>query len=187
MENILRFLDVEIIPQNQFNLTSVEETGLTFVENAILKARHACTRSGLPALADDSGIVVDALQGEPGIYSARYAGKQASDEENVDKLLENLKDVASEDRGARFECAMAFMRYPGDPTPIIACGTWQGSIQFDPTGSNGFGYDPIFYVPNHGCSAAELDTPTKNSISHRALALAQLKTFLEQYFTKLDS
>jgi XTP/dITP diphosphohydrolase len=152
----------------------VEETGLTFVENAILKARNAASHSGLPAIADDSGIEVDALQGAPGIYSARYAGLNASDGDNCRKLLDELKDVHELDRTARFQCLLVYMRHAEDPTPMIFQGTWEGSILMSPQGENGFGYDPVFYVPSEGCSAAELDAEVKNRLSHRGQALTKL-------------
>ena len=165
---------IEVVPQMAFNIPDVVEDGLSFVENAIKKARNAASHSGLPAIADDSGIEVDALSGAPGIYSARYAGPGASDEANLQKLLENLKDVPEEDRGARFQCLMVYVRHEHDPTPLICQGTWEGRILFAPRGSSGFGYDPVFYVPTHGCAAAELAPALKNQLSHRGQALRQL-------------
>ena len=163
-----------VVPQSDFGVPDVEETGLSFVENAILKARNAARHAGLPAIADDSGIEVDALRGAPGIYSARFAGPGASDAANLQKLLEDLKDVPEDDRGARFQCLMVYVRHERDPTPLICQGTWEGRILFAPRGASGFGYDPVFYVPTHGCSAAELPPELKNQLSHRGQALRQL-------------
>jgi XTP/dITP diphosphohydrolase len=165
---------IEVVPQADFGIGDAEETGLSFVENAILKARNAARHSGLPAIADDSGIEVDALNGAPGIYSARYAGEGASDEENLLKLLQALRDTPEEERSARFQCLMVYLRHAEDPTPIICQGTWEGRILFEPRGDNGFGYDPVFYVPTHDRSAAELDAETKNGLSHRGQALRKL-------------
>jgi XTP/dITP diphosphohydrolase len=174
INTILADLDIEVVPQSDFNVEEVEETGLTFVENAILKARNAAEHTGLPAIADDSGIEVDALQGAPGIFSARFAGAGASDSDNVNKLLESLKDVEDTARTARFQCVMVFMRHGLDPTPLICQGTWEGSILHAPRGESGFGYDPVFHVPTHNCSAAELSPEEKNSLSHRGQALQKL-------------
>ena len=172
--------DIEVCPQSEFSIPEAEETGLTFVENAILKARHAAQLSGLPAIADDSGIEVDALNGAPGIYSARFAGKGASDEDNLQKLLEELKDVPEEKRSARFQCLMVYLRHADDPTPLICQGTWEGRILFQPRGSGGFGYDPVFYVPTHDCASAELVPEEKNRLSHRGQALRKLVVALKQ-------
>lgn len=161
----------EVLSQSQFKVPEVEETGLTFVENAIIKARHAAYHTGLAALADDSGIEVDALQGAPGIYSARYAGKDATDAANLQKLLADLKASGSQDRNARFQCLLVYMRHAGDPTPLICQGTWEGTIIDTPRGNNGFGYDPIFFVPTEGCTSAELPPDRKNALSHRRQAL----------------
>ncbi len=167
-----------LIPQTQFNICEIEETGTTFVENAILKARHAAKISNLPAIADDSGLVVAALNDEPGIYSARYAGQGASDAENIAKLLQKLDRVPNEKRQAYFFCVLVFMRHADDPCPIIAQGRWDGFILDKPIGEKGFGYDPIFYVSTHDCSAAELPFEIKNTLSHRAKALATLQQLL---------
>lgn len=171
---MLADFDVQVLPQSEFDVSEVEETGLTFVENAILKARNAAQQSGLPAIADDSGLEVDALNGAPGIYSARYAGKDASDEQNLQKLLQDLKDVPEAERTARFQCLMVFLRHADDPTPLICQGTWEGIITFEPKGENGFGYDPVFYVPEQQCTSAELPAETKNRLSHRGQALRAL-------------
>jgi XTP/dITP diphosphohydrolase len=168
---MLGALDLEVLPQSQFSIPDADETGLSFVENAILKARNAASHSQLPALADDSGLEVDALDGAPGIYSARYAGEGASDEANLRKLLGELREVPEGQRTARFQCVIAFMRHARDPVPLIAQGTWEGRILFEPRGSNGFGYDPVFFVPTQGCSSAELDPSVKNALSHRGQAL----------------
>jgi len=169
---------IEVLPQSAFNVIEVEETGLTFVENALLKARNAAAHSGLPAIADDSGLEVDALNGAPGIYSARYAGSDASDSDNLTKLLAALADVPGAQRTARFQCLMVYMEHANDPTPIICQGTWEGRILFEPRGTQGFGYDPVFFVRTHNCSAAELPPIVKNNLSHRGQALRQLLTAL---------
>ena len=169
-----------VLPQSEFNVDNVEETGLSFVENAILKARHACAQTGLPALADDSGIAVDALLGRPGIYSARYAGEPASDVNNNAKLLEQLHGVPEQQRTARYHCILAFMRHAEDPTPILCHGSWEGVILTAPRGEGGFGYDPLFFVPSHQCTAAELDSAEKNRISHRGLAMQELLFTLQK-------
>ncbi|NBC13942.1 MAG: RdgB/HAM1 family non-canonical purine NTP pyrophosphatase [Gammaproteobacteria bacterium] len=163
---------MQVLPQRDFDIDEAEETGLTFVENAILKARHAAAGSALPAIADDSGIEVDALDGAPGIYSARYAG--ADDEANNAKLLAALAHVPDAARSARYQCVMVYLRHARDPTPLICIGTWEGRILREPRGSNGFGYDPLFFVPTHQCTAAELDPETKNALSHRGQALRAL-------------
>jgi XTP/dITP diphosphohydrolase len=164
----------EIKAQSEFGVTSVDETGLTFVENAILKARHACTITGLPAIADDSGIEVDALRGAPGIYSARFAGENASDEENNLKLLQSLQHVPKGDRTARYQCVLVYMQHDMDPTPIICQAAWEGMILDAPRGKGGFGYDPLFFVPDQNCSAAELERGKKNILSHRGQAMQML-------------
>ena len=171
---LLADFDMQVSPQSEFNIEEVEETGLTFVENSILKARHAAACAGLPAIADDSGLEVDALKGAPGIYSARYAGSGATDEDNLYKLLAELKDVPEAERTARFQCLMVYMRHGTDPTPLICQGTWEGVITFEPQGENGFGYDPVFFVPTHNCTSAELPAETKNKLSHRGQALSAL-------------
>lgn len=178
-QHLLAKLNIDMLPQSQFNVDSEEETGLTFVENAILKARHAAKISGLPAIADDSGIEVDALNGQPGIYSARYAGEDASDAENNAKLLKNLEGLQETQRTARFHCVLVYLRHADDPTPLVCHGAWEGRILEAPSGDRGFGYDPLFYVPSEGCSAADLPKEVKNSISHRAVALRKLAEQLQ--------
>lgn len=174
LNQMLAGLGMQAVPQSDFALPEVEETGLTFVENAILKARHAAERTGLPAIADDSGLEVDALNGAPGIYSARYAGPQASDAENLQKLLRDLQGVPQVERTARFQCLLVYLRHALDPTPLICQGSWEGRILTAPCGENGFGYDPVFYVPGADCAAAELSPQSKNKLSHRGQALAKL-------------
>jgi len=169
--SILKGCNIEVISQSKFNLFEIEETGKTFVENAILKARVATRISGLPAIADDSGLEVDILGGEPGIYSARYAGKNATDEENLQLLIRNILDSGVSLPKARFQCVIVYLRYSLDPMPLIVSGTWEGIMVSEPRGNNGFGYDPIFYVPTHDCTSAELDPDEKNCISHRGQAL----------------
>jgi XTP/dITP diphosphohydrolase len=171
---MLADLDLQVLPQSAFNIEEVEETGLSFVENAILKARHAAAKSGLPAIADDSGLEVDALNGAPGIYSARYAGAGATDTQNLQKLLADLEKVPQEQRTARFQCLLVYMRHAQDPTPRIYQGTWEGRIIFEPRGESGFGYDPVFFVPGHNCTSAELAPEVKNALSHRGQALRLL-------------
>ncbi|MEQ1484160.1 RdgB/HAM1 family non-canonical purine NTP pyrophosphatase [Methyloglobulus sp.] len=168
-----------IIPQSEFIQSEAEETGITFVENALLKARYAAQHSHLPVLADDSGLTVDALSGAPGIFSARYAGIGASDQDNINKLLMELKDVPLAERTARFICVLVLIEHANDPVPIIAQGIWEGRILFNTTGANGFGYDPVFWVPGHDCSSAELSADLKNSLSHRGQALRQLSALLK--------
>ena len=168
---------ITVRPQSDFTDIEAEETGLTFVENALIKARHAARVSGLPALADDSGLAVDALGGAPGIYSARYAGG-GGDAANNAKLLEALKDVPDTERGAQFICALALLRHAEDPIPLICEGAWQGRILHAPSGEHGFGYDPLFWVPERDCSSAELSPQEKNQLSHRARAMALLKARL---------
>lgn len=165
--------NIEVITQKELNVTDAEETGLSFVENAIIKARNASQITGLPALADDSGIEVDALNGAPGIYSARYSG--AGDQANNTKLLTELAGVQFEQRSARFQCVLVYLRHATDPTPQIFQGTWEGRILEQASGVNGFGYDPIFYVPSEGCSAAELTKEHKNRISHRGQAMLKFR------------
>ena len=163
---------ITLIPQTELGVSDADETGLSFVENAIIKARHACAVTGKPALADDSGIEVDALDGAPGIYSARYSG--AGDKANNEKLLEALKGLPEEQRSARFQCVLVYMRHENDPTPQVFQGSWEGRILTAPSGTEGFGYDPVFFVPGEGVSAAELSKERKNELSHRGQAIQQL-------------
>lgn len=171
--------DITVVPQSDFGVPDADETGLTFVENAILKARNAAAHTGLPAIADDSGLEVDFLNGAPGIYSARYAGQGGSSANN-DKLLHVLSGVEEEQRGARFQCLLVYLRHADDPTPIICQGTWEGRILTALRGDAGFGYDPLFYVPDEACSAAELSAERKNEISHRGQALRCLLAALSK-------
>ena len=176
LRSMLSRKKIALISQSELEVTEVEETGFNFVENALIKARHACMETGLPAIADDSGLEVDALAGEPGIYSARYAsvsGPTADAENNV-KLLQELEQVPEQDRTARFQCVIVYLIHYKDPMPLICQGTWEGRILFSERGSNGFGYDPLFYVPTHGCTSAQLDAEVKNSLSHRGQALRKL-------------
>jgi XTP/dITP diphosphohydrolase len=175
IQQLLTGCGVEIVLQSDLGIADVAETGFTFVENAILKARHAATLSGLPAMADDSGLEVDALNGAPGIYSARYAGPGSSDTDNNARLLRELKDIPDGLRSARFQCAIVYMRHAKDAMPLVCTGTWEGRILLDPRGKHGFGYDPLFYVSTHQCSSAELPPDVKNKISHRARALQALR------------
>ena len=172
LRRILKPLELSLIPQSEFNVPEVDENGLSFVENAIIKARATAKATGLPAIADDSGLEVDYLQGAPGIYSARYSG--AGDAANNAKLLSELGDLPLQQRTARFQCVLVYMRHWQDPTPIVCQGTWEGQILFESSGENGFGYDPLFYIPSHQCSSAALSAEVKNSISHRAKASARL-------------
>lgn len=178
INELLQTEQIHVIPQGELGVSEADETGLSFVENAILKARNAARHSGLASIADDSGIEVDALQGAPGIYSARFAGVGASDAQNLQKLIGALAQVPEEQRGARFQCLMVYMRHGEDPTPAICQGTWEGSILHAPRGESGFGYDPVFYVPGEDCSAAELQPATKNRLSHRGQALRALVHYL---------
>lgn len=166
--------NLEIVPQSAFDVPEIEETGLTFIENALLKGRNAARYTGLPALADDSGLTVDALNGAPGVYSARYAGICADDRLNIARLLNELRNVPAEQRTARFHCVLALLQHDADPTPLIFQASWEGMITFEPYGSGGFGYDPVFLVLDEGQTAAELDLAVKNRLSHRGQALAQL-------------
>jgi XTP/dITP diphosphohydrolase len=165
---------VEFLPQSAFAIPDADETGLTFVENALIKARHACRRSGLPALADDSGLEVDALGGAPGVYSARYAGPGAGDAANNAKLLAALAGVPEAERSARFRCVLAYLRHEADPSPLIAQGVWEGRILSAERGTGGFGYDPLFFLPASRCTSAELPADEKNRLSHRGQALREL-------------
>lgn len=179
MSELLNSFSIEVLPQSQFNVPDVPETGTTFVENAIIKARHAAKLTGLPAIADDSGLEVDFLNGQPGIYSARYAGENATDQDNIDKLLNKLEGINPEQRKARFQCVLVYMRHALDPTPIICQGTWEGSITEHQDGTNGFGYDPIFWVESEQVTSAQLSKQRKSELSHRGKALTQLVSLLK--------
>ena len=178
---LLAGLELEIAPQSDFAIPDIAETGLTFIENALLKARNAALHSGLPALADDSGLVVDALNGAPGLYSARYAGAHADDRANIARLLDELRGIPREQRSARFVCVLALVRHSADPIPLICQGSWEGVILDQPRGVGGFGYDPVFFVPTERQTAAELGPEVKNRLSHRGQALAQLRRQLGQW------
>ena len=174
LQDMLGGLGINIIPQQQLGIEDAEETGLTFVENAILKARHAAEISGLPAIADDSGLEVDYLKGAPGIYSARFSGVGATDQSNLDKLMLEMQDAPVGKRGARYQTVIAVMAHGSDPTPILCQGTWEGEIAFEEKGSEGFGYDPVFKPLDALCHAAELEKSVKNTISHRGKAISKL-------------
>jgi XTP/dITP diphosphohydrolase len=178
MRELLAGLGLDLVAQSDFGVTEVDETGTTFVENALLKARHATRISGMPALGDDSGICVDALDGAPGLYSARYAGAHGDAAANIAKLLDVLRDIPEAQRTAHFHCTIVLLRSADDPAPLIAEGRWHGRILAAPRGEHGFGYDPVFFDPALGRGAAELDAATKNRVSHRGLALTRLRELL---------
>ncbi|MEH6578298.1 MAG: XTP/dITP diphosphatase [Amphritea sp.] len=178
---VLEELGVSVVPQAEFQVPDADETGLSFVENAILKARHACKLTGLPALADDSGLEVDALQGAPGIYSARFAGEGATDADNNRKLLQLLEGTNNAQRSARFRCVLVYMRHADDPTPLICQGTWEGRILTTPQGDNGFGYDPLFLIPELDKASAQLPPEQKNQLSHRGQAVKELIKLIPNY------
>ena len=178
---VLGELGVEVLPQSEFSVPDADETGLSFVENAILKARHACQLTGLPALADDSGLEVDALQGAPGIYSARFSGADATDAKNNQKLLQQLEGKQGTQRSARFRCVLVYMRHAEDPTPLICQGSWEGQILEAPCGENGFGYDPLFLIPELEQASAQLSPELKNKLSHRGQAVQQLIGSIQAY------
>ncbi len=179
-KELLQLLDWRIVGQDELNIASVEETGLSFVENALIKARNAARHSGLAALADDSGLVVDALGGAPGVLSARYAGPDANDQKNIQQLLKDMRDVPDEDRTARFVCVIVWVRDAEDATPLMCEGRWPGLITREPRGHHGFGYDPVFWVPKLNGTAAELGPQTKNALSHRGQAMRALLARLQQ-------
>lgn len=178
LRELLADSGIELIAQSELGIGDADETGLSFVENAILKARHASQLSGLPALADDSGLCVDALGGAPGLYSARYAGMHGDVAANNAKLLDVMRGLQDGERGAHFQCSLALLRSADDPAPLIAEGRWRGSILHAPRGDGGHGYDPLFLDPASGLSAAEMPAADKNRISHRGIALAQLRSLL---------
>lgn len=174
INSLLRGASIQVVGQGALGVTPIEETGTTFIDNALLKARNAAGQTGRPAIADDSGLEVDALDGRPGVYSARFAGPSATDAENVEKLLAELKGVVAHERTARFRCAMVYVARADDPAPLICEGTWEGKILAAPRGKNGFGYDPVFWVDSEQASAAELEAERKNALSHRGQALRAL-------------
>ena len=174
LTRMLSGLGIEVLSQSEFDVTEVAETGSTFVENAIIKARHAARQTGLPAIADDSGLAVNILGGEPGVYSARYSGDQATDKSNIAKLLSVMADVPKAKRQGKFLCVLVYMRHADDPTPIICQGEWCGEITTEQQGENGFGYDPVFWVKEQNCSSAQLSPEQKNALSHRGKALKML-------------
>lgn len=178
INTLLSGTGIEVISQSEFNVPDVAETGFSFIENALIKARNAASYCPYPVIADDSGIALDALDGRPGIYSARYAGIDASDEDNLCKLIDEVKDLPEDRRKARFVCLMVYLQYETDPVPLIAEGIWHGIALTEPQGKNGFGYDPMFYVPDFDCTSAELDPDTKNRLSHRGQALRKLISML---------
>jgi XTP/dITP diphosphohydrolase len=175
---LLAPLSIEILTQSELGVSEAAETGLSFIENAIIKARNACAQTGLPAIAADAGLEVDALHGAPGIYSSRYAGDEASDADNIEALLKALNGVPASERNARFQCVVVYMRHANDPTPLICQGTWHGQILSEAAGDGGFGYDPVFFVPETDCSAAELSSQQKHAISHRGQAM---RCFIEEF------
>ncbi len=181
LSHILDDLGYELHPQSEFGVSEVAETGTTFVENAIIKARHATTHTDLPALADDSGIEVDALDGAPGVYSARFAGPGADDASNNALLVEKLRTVPAAQRTARYRAVIVLLRHAADPSPLICEGSWEGVIQLEPAGTGGFGYDPYFYLPQQGCTSAQLSRDEKNRLSHRGQALTELKRRLAEH------
>lgn len=174
--------DLQIIPQGELGVDDAVEDGLSFIENAIIKARHATSITGLPAIADDSGLEVDALNGEPGIYSARYAGEHGNDAANNQKVIKRLQGVAEAQRSARFHCVLVFLRHEHDPTPLVCHGSWEGRMLEASRGEGGFGYDPLFWVPEKQCASAELNKEVKNKISHRAQALKKLMAEFQQRY-----
>lgn len=177
---ILSEFGFDVVAQSEFNVSEVAETGTTFIENAIIKARHAAKETGLPAIADDSGLEVDFLKGAPGIYSARYSGEGATDKQNIEKLLDAMQGVEVAKRTARFHCVLVLMRHENDPTPLVCHGKWEGQILTEEHGENGFGYDPVFFVPEENCASAELEPSRKKQLSHRGKALASLFEALKE-------
>ena len=180
MADVLSDFGFNVVAQSEFNVSDVAETGTTFIENAIIKARHAAKETGLPAIADDSGLEVDALNGAPGVYSARYSGEGATDQKNIDKMLTAMEGIPAEKRTARFHCVLVLMKHENDPTPLICHGSWEGHITTEQQGENGFGYDPIFWVSEDNCSSAELEPARKKQLSHRGQALKKLFAALKE-------
>ncbi len=187
LSSILEESSLELIPQSEFGVVDAIEDGLSFVENAIIKARHACRITGMPAIADDSGIEVDYLKGAPGIYSARFAGEGATDEENLDKLLVELEGIDSDERKARYQCVIVFMRHPEDPTPLICQASWEGTILSEKRGTNGFGYDPVFFCPQSQKTAAQMTAEQKSTISHRGKALNSFQKMFNAHYMQQHS
>ena len=185
IQAVLADLPYTLFPQSEYAVSDVEETGLSFVENALIKARHAAQATGLPAMADDSGIEVDYIKGAPGIYSARYAGQPCDDQANNEKLLAALDGVPFAQRSARFQCVIVLLRHADDAMPLICTGTWDGYIVESASGNNGFGYDPLFHVPTHNCTSAQLSPDQKNAISHRGQALRKLGTEIAAFMAHL--
>ncbi len=180
MADLLQDFGLNVLPQSDFSIDDVAETGTTFIENAIIKARHAAKISGLPAIADDSGLEVDFLNGAPGVYSARFAGEGKNDRDNYAKLLSEMRTAKEDERSARFHCVLVYMRHENDPTPLICHGVFEGKIAKDPSGENGFGYDPVFYVEEKGCTMANIEPSIKKQISHRGQALKKLFAALSE-------
>ncbi|MGY3570859.1 XTP/dITP diphosphatase [Vibrio paucivorans] len=180
MADLLSEFGFDVVAQSEYSVSEVAETGTTFIENAIIKARHAAKETGLPAIADDSGLEVDYLKGAPGIYSARFAGEKATDQQNLEKLLKEMEGVPSEQRSARFHCVLVLMRHEHDPTPIVCHGKWEGQILEQAQGDNGFGYDPVFFVPEDNCASAQLEPARKKQLSHRGKALSKLFATLSE-------
>lgn len=182
-KEIIRILDGfvnEVILQGDLKISDADETGTTFIENAIIKAKNAAQHANLPSIGDDSGIIIDALDGKPGVYSARYAGPECNFDDNIEKVLKGLQGVAESQRTARFYCVISYMQHASDPTPKIFEASWEGKILEQKTGTNGFGYDPIFYVPEYNCTVAEMQSDLKNKISHRAKALTKMIDFFRK-------
>ena len=180
LSQMLAPFQLQVVPQTELGVSDADETGLTFIENALIKARHAALVTGLPAIADDSGLAVDVLGDAPGIYSARYAGEAASDSDNIDKLLAAMQRVPPEQRGAQFHCVLVYLRHAEDPIPLVCHGVWRGQISLSRCGSNGFGYDPVFFIPEENCTSAELSSERKQQLSHRGQALSQLIQLLSK-------
>ncbi|KXF80128.1 XTP/dITP diphosphatase [Enterovibrio coralii] len=174
MADLLQDFGLDVMAQSEFAVADADETGTTFIENAIIKARHAAKETGLPAIADDSGLEVDYLNGAPGVYSARYAGEGKGDQANLEKLLECMADAPDDQRSARFHCVLVYMRHANDPTPVVCHGVFEGKIAREASGSHGFGYDPVFYVEEQGCTLANIEPAVKKQISHRGQALKKL-------------
>lgn len=180
LSQMLAPFQYQIVPQTELGVSDADETGLTFIENALIKARHAALVTGLPAIADDSGLAVDILGGAPGIYSARYAGEAATDSDNIDKLLSAMQQVPQGQRGAQFHCVLVYLRHAEDPTPLVCHGVWRGDISLTRSGDNGFGYDPVFFIPEENCTSAQLSRERKQQLSHRGKALSQLIQLLSK-------